>query len=1149
MAAFFGNSAAQHATRAEADSRAATSRALAAAALTAMADDPDRAGLLALQAVDATFAVDRTWTPEAEDALHRVIPLLRTELTLIGHIGQVSTVAFSPDAATIATGGQDGSARVWDAATGQQRLDLTGHAGSVNAVAFSPQGSLIATAGDDGTARLWDAATGQPRLVFAGHGREAERLAFSPDSQWLAVTSLDGMVRLWDTASGASGLAFQPARLGGLTAPIDVAFSPDGSRLATALPEGEVDEWDLAGGQQRLQHSWQTSQYGGTYNGHSVAFSPDGTRIAATTDTGVQTWWTGTGEPDLNVVGHPLRILHMALSPDGTRLATASLDRTAKVWDARSGRELLSLAGHQAAIDQVALSPDGQRLATASRDGTARIWDLRPSREALTLVNRSTGGANLLREDGPQAGQIALSDDGTRLLAGLEDGSARVWDTRTGGEALTLSGHQGKVWSAAISRDGSRLATGGSNGTVCVWDAVTGDLLWTGSARGDTVVAVAFSPDDTLLAGASADGTAQLWNSITGQNVLTLTGHTGPLTSVAFSPDGMRLATASQGRGDAIRIWDVRSGDLGQTLTGHEDAVWTVAFNHDGTRLVSASRDGTVRIWDVSRGALTMTLYGHRSLVSATFSPDGQRVATGDRDGLVQLWDVGTGREMLELTGAEVGEGIDSLAFSSDGRRLAVRGDQAVRLYVVSIEDLSALVRSRLSRWWTPEECRRFLDVEGCPPNGLQVSRDSSRPAAGQALVGPGGPAILAQSGQVSRQAQVESPAAGAPLLAPGSGMSGSIKIVSSLPHGGIATERTDSIVNAIKMALNEHNYRVGDASISYVDMDDGVSTGNPGASPETTNANKAVNDPEVMVYLGPSFSGAARQAIPILCRASIAMISPSNTYPGLTRQNLYNAPGEPDSYYPDCGRNYTRVVATDDVQGAVGAEFARRIGATRVYVLHDSVAATEAIAASFATTAGKLGLQVVGGPEGADPTAGNYRALAQRVRESGADLVYWAGGGGVAGGTLWRGLRAELGPDVKLMGPDGINNDGFVAAAGAAAEGTYATFPGMLPSQLTGTGADWYQRYKQQFQTEPDPVAAYGYEAMNVALAAIEGAGKKDRAAIRDAIIATRDYDGILGRWSFTPTGDTTLARMSVRQVRNGKWDNTTAQIIDAPQ
>jgi branched-chain amino acid transport system substrate-binding protein len=572
-----------------------------------------------------------------------------------------------------------------------------------------------------------------------------------------------------------------------------------------------------------------------------------------------------------------------------------------------------------------------------------------------------------------------------------------------------------------------------------------------------------------------------------------------------------------------------------------------VAFSTDGTRLVSASRDGTARIWDVNREASTLTLYGHRTLVGATFSPDGQRVVTGDRDGLVQLWDAGTGRELLELTGAAVGEGIDSLAFSSDGRYLAVRGDQAVRLYVMSIEDLTALVRSRLSRWWTPEECRRFLDLEECPPSPLPA-KDSSLTTAGGGFVGSAGPVAAADSAQVGMQPQVERRSAPAPLLASGSSVSGSIKIVSSLPHGGIDKERTDSIVNAFKMALSEHNYRIAGTTVSYVDIDDAVLTGNADAASETANANMAVNDPAVMVYLGPLYSAAARQVIPVLCRANVAMISFSNTYPGLTRQNLYNAPGEPDSYYPDCSRNYTRVVATDDEQGAAGAGFARRIGATRVYVLHDSGASTEAVAAAFANTAGKLGLRVVGGPEGTDSAAGNYHALAQKVRASGADLVYWAGGAQVGGGTLWRDLRAELGPNLKLMGPDGINDDGFVAAAGSAAEGTYATSPGLLPTQLTGKGADWYQRYKQQFQSEPDPMAAYGYEAMNVALAAIERADRMDRAAIRDAILTTHDYDGILGRWSFSPTGDTTLARMAVRPVRNGRWDNSRAQVIDAP-
>jgi len=129
-------------------------------------------------------------------------------------------------------------------------------------------------------------------------------------------------------------------------------------------------------------------------------------------------------------------------------------------------------------------------------------------------------------------------------------------------------------------------------------------------------------------------------------------------------------------------------------------------------------------------------------------------------------------------------------------------------------------------------------------------------------------------------------------------------------------------------------------------------------------------------------------------------------------------------------------------------------------------------------------------------------------------------------------------------MGGDGINTPIFLNAAGSAAEGTYATFPSVPASSLTGKGADWYRRYKQ-YRGEPDSYAAYAYEAMSVALAAIERAGSRDRAAIRDAVFATRNYDGILGTWSFTPTGDTTLTMMAVSQVIHGWWDERSVHVV----
>ena len=168
---------------------------------------------------------------------------------------------------------------------------------------------------------------------------------------------------------------------------------------------------------------------------------------------------------------------------------------------------------------------------------------------------------------------------------------------------------------------------------------------------------------------------------------------------------------------------------------------------------------------------------------------------------------------------------------------------------------------------------------------------------------------------------------------------------------------------------------------------------------------------------------------------------------------------------------------------------------------------------------------------------------------QSGADVVFYGGITQNNAGKLWQDLRATLGNDVKLMGPDGIFEQAFIDAAGPAAEGTYVTFGGVPPSKLTGAGQQWYQRYKQQFNAEPEAYAGYGYESMKVALDAIQRAGRKDRAAIRDAMFATRNFQGVLGTWSFTDTGDTTLTTMSGRQVKNGAFDDANAVTLEAPK
>jgi branched-chain amino acid transport system substrate-binding protein len=222
-------------------------------------------------------------------------------------------------------------------------------------------------------------------------------------------------------------------------------------------------------------------------------------------------------------------------------------------------------------------------------------------------------------------------------------------------------------------------------------------------------------------------------------------------------------------------------------------------------------------------------------------------------------------------------------------------------------------------------------------------------------------------------------------------------------------------------------------------------------------------------------------------------------------------------------------------------------LGVSSAFVLDDSELYGHGFAQVFADTAGQLELNILGGPEGIDSKASDYRALATKIRGQNPDMVYFGGITQNNAGKLFKDLRSVLGPDVKLMGPDGIYEQAFIDDAGDAGEGVYITFGGVGASKLTGKGADWYQAYKAKYGGEPEGYASYGYESMKVALDAIARAGTKDREAIRAAVFATSNFDGVLGTWSFDANGDTSLTTMSGRQVVNGKFDEENSVVLSA--
>lgn len=367
------------------------------------------------------------------------------------------------------------------------------------------------------------------------------------------------------------------------------------------------------------------------------------------------------------------------------------------------------------------------------------------------------------------------------------------------------------------------------------------------------------------------------------------------------------------------------------------------------------------------------------------------------------------------------------------------------------------------------------------------------------------------------------------------------VKIVSMLPMTGSAQGQAQTIVNGIKQAIEEGNGTAcdGKLKVQFEPYDDATAAaGKWDAAQVTTNSNKIAADGSVVAAIGHFNSGAAKLSIPIFNQANLVMVSPANTYPGLTKPGKGEAK-EPDVYYPTGKRNYARVVPADDLQGSVGAKWAKSMGVQKVYILDDQELYGKGLADIFEKTAKEIGIEVLG-RDGIDAKAPDYKALMNKIKALSPDLIYFGGITQNNAGQLIKDMRnvGMTADTVKFMGPDGIFEKALVDAAGKDAEGVYATFGGVPAKELTGVGKTWYESYKQKFNAEPEAYAAYGYESAKVVLDAINKVCKNDRVAIRDAVLGTKDFNGVLGTWSFDVNGDTSLTTMSGNQVKSGKWE-----------
>ncbi|MBI3456875.1 MAG: branched-chain amino acid ABC transporter substrate-binding protein [Candidatus Rokubacteria bacterium] len=370
----------------------------------------------------------------------------------------------------------------------------------------------------------------------------------------------------------------------------------------------------------------------------------------------------------------------------------------------------------------------------------------------------------------------------------------------------------------------------------------------------------------------------------------------------------------------------------------------------------------------------------------------------------------------------------------------------------------------------------------------------------------------------------------------------GKLRFYTSWPMQGAMIPEGTGMKNGVDLAVSEVGGVVAGHCIEVINLDDASpQTGKWDGAVEAENANKAVADPLAIVYIATYNSGAAKVSIPINNRAHMTQITPANTYPGLTKKRGA-APGEPEIYRPMGFVNYFRPNPADDIQGAVGAKWAKQRGHKKVYILNDQELYGKGIADVFEVAAKKIGLQVAAN-EGIDWKQPDQKPVLTKIKASGADLVYQAAVIETGAQLVIRqmkdlGLVAARG--VKYMGPDGLYEDELLKAAtcdAVLAVDFRMTFGSLPFEKMKGIGATTYENYKKKFGKEPTSYALYAVEATRVAIDGIKRAAPQidkakniteKREAVRQAVANTKNFDGLNGRFSFDENGDTTIETMS---------------------
>jgi WD40 repeat protein len=388
---------------------------------------------------------------------------------LSGHKGPVLAVAVAPDGQTIATGGEDATARLWHAADGKASLVLEGHTGPVLALAINPKGDRLLTGSADRTARLYELPGGTLRSTLTGHTGAVQAVAFSPGGDRLVTAGADGGLKVWGAADARGVIAFghtSPGNNGPLKPIQKVAFTAEGA-LVSASADKTLRSWTFEGAWSELKplapHVFRVL---------AIDFSPDGKLIATgggdpSRSGEVKIWNVETAEPVRTLDSlHSDTVFGVRFSPDGSKLATCAADKFLKVINVADGKDLKTFEGHTHHVLAVDWKSDGKQLVTGGADNVLKVWDFETGEQLKPL-----------QPAGKQITAVRWVPGKPEVAGASGDKSVRFWNPDNGQMTRTFNGPSDYVFGVATSKDGSRVAAGGADGVLFLWNGQNAQVI------------------------------------------------------------------------------------------------------------------------------------------------------------------------------------------------------------------------------------------------------------------------------------------------------------------------------------------------------------------------------------------------------------------------------------------------------------------------------------------------------------------------------------------------------------------------------------------------------------------------------------------------------------------------------------------------